>query len=153
MNIECHETETALDQLYDEICQLIQYVSTHGRARLDRCTGLEKAQTLNKSVVNLSHYLALREIDLRPLQVKLAQAGLSSLGRAEPHVYANLKKVMDMLNLALNKPSQDEADFPYPHFGEGDEILEENAAIILGGARRTQMTRIMVTLPTEAATR
>ena len=152
MNIECHETETALDQLYDEICQLIQYVSTHGRARLDRCTGLEKAQTLNKSVVNLSHYLALREIDLRPLQVKLAQAGLSSLGRAEPHVYANLKKVMDMLNLALNKPSQGEADFPYPHFGEGDEILEENAAIILGGARRTQMTRIMVTLPTEAAT-
>ena len=35
------------------------------------------------SARNLLHYLALRSRDLRPLQARLAAAGLSSLGRAE----------------------------------------------------------------------
>jgi len=36
--------------------------------------------------INLIHYLGLRRKDVRPLQIKLAAAGLSSLGRAESHV-------------------------------------------------------------------
>ena len=35
------------------------------------------------SARNLLHYLALRRHDLRPLQLRLAALGLSSLGRAE----------------------------------------------------------------------
>ncbi|MBN9126612.1 MAG: pyruvate kinase, partial [Nitrosospira sp.] len=38
------------------------------------------------SAANLIHYLGLRRRDARPLQKKLAAAGLSSMGRAESHV-------------------------------------------------------------------
>jgi pyruvate kinase len=41
-----------------------------------------------ESARNLLHYLALRSRDQRPLQARLAAAGLSSLGRAESHVLA-----------------------------------------------------------------
>jgi hypothetical protein len=38
------------------------------------------------SAVNLAHYWAIRQGDLRELQRQLAAFGLSSLGRCEPHV-------------------------------------------------------------------
>jgi hypothetical protein len=38
------------------------------------------------SAANLADHLALRSHDLRPLQVRLARLGVSSLGRAEAHV-------------------------------------------------------------------
>jgi hypothetical protein len=37
-------------------------------------------------VLNLCHYIALREQDLTDLQYRLAAQGLSSLGRSESHV-------------------------------------------------------------------
>src|SRR5262245_11555791 len=43
-----------------------------------------------QSATNLLHYLALRRHDLRDIQVRLAAHGLSSLGRAESHVRANV---------------------------------------------------------------
>ena len=42
------------------------------------------------SARNLLHYAALRQVDLRPLQARLSQLGLSSLGRAEARVLENL---------------------------------------------------------------
>ena len=41
-----------------------------------------------RSAINLLHYVALRRNDVRGLQERLAELGLSSLGRAEPHVLA-----------------------------------------------------------------
>ncbi|SET53093.1 pyruvate kinase [Nitrosomonas marina] len=150
MNSNCHDTESRFELLYDEINDLIEHVWIRGLARVDQYGGPDKSRTLSKSIVNLGHYLAMREIDLRPLQEKLAQAGLSSLGRAEPHVYANLRNVRDMLSRSLGKSTHEKAGFSYPEFGEGDKILAKNAATILGNVRR-KMTRTMVTLPTEAA--
>src|SRR5262245_563612 len=49
------------------------------------------------SARNLVHYLALRGHDIRPLQMQLAALGLSSLGRAESHVLANLDAVLTLL--------------------------------------------------------
>ena len=46
-----------------------------------------------RSARNLIHYLALRSNDLRDLQHALAELGLSSLGRNESHVLANLSAV------------------------------------------------------------
>lgn len=43
-----------------------------------------------ESARNLSHYLALRNRDLRELQRTLAARGLSSLGRAEAHVLSTI---------------------------------------------------------------
>ena len=46
-----------------------------------------------ESALNLVHYLALRESDIRELQESLANLGLSSLGRAERDVLASLQVV------------------------------------------------------------
>jgi pyruvate kinase len=55
---------------------------------------------LQASAVNLLHFLALRHRDIRPLQGKIANLGLSSRGRAEAHVLAcvyALRKVLHHL--------------------------------------------------------
>ena len=49
------------------------------------------------SARNLVHYLAFRRHDLRPLQEKLSRLGLSSLGRAEAYVMANVEAVLRAL--------------------------------------------------------
>jgi hypothetical protein len=46
-----------------------------------------------RSAVNVAHYVALRHEDLRELQARLSELGLSSLGRSEPGVLANLRAV------------------------------------------------------------
>jgi pyruvate kinase len=56
------------------------------------------APEFRKSIRNLVHYLALRRHDLRELQEQLASIGLSSLGRTESHVLANLDAVLEILH-------------------------------------------------------
>src|SRR5262245_47283176 len=45
------------------------------------------------SALNLAHYIALRLEDVRELQARLAELGLSSLGRSEPGVLSNVEAV------------------------------------------------------------
>ncbi len=105
------------------------------------------------SACNLAHYLALREEDRRDLQRELASLGLSSLGRCEPHVMANIDAVIRMLMLATGesmKMTMANA-CPIPDFAEGSHILKANTRALFGPASRERETRIMVTLPAEAA--
>ena len=100
--------------------------------------------------VNLVHYIGLRQHDLRELQEQLAWLGLSSLGRAESHVLANLDKVLGLLHtLAGEKWSARSNDEPVG-FRTGARLLEEHAESLLGPAPSGRRTRIMVTLPAEA---
>ncbi len=92
---------------------------------------------------NLLHYVALRRHDLRPLQARLAALGLSSLGRSEPHVLANLDAVIAMLGSA--------GDVAAPGASRGDAQLEANARALLGPPPAHRSVRIMVTMPSEAA--
>ena len=48
--------------------------------------------------INLVHYLALRHGDVRHLQRRLGERGLSSLGRCEPHVLATVESVRAALD-------------------------------------------------------
>jgi pyruvate kinase len=99
---------------------------------------------------NLSHYIALRSHDLNDLQLRLAARGLSSLGRAEANVAANL----DALLVTLRRLTG-ESDVPYP----GPVLARAGAAALeaegdrLFGKRRSgaPRARVMATLPSEAA--
>jgi len=104
------------------------------------------------SAENLVHYLALRNHDLRPLQERLASLGLSSLGRAEPHVMATLDAVLHNLNCLIGaKPCPPPAlDEPGLMHASQDQ-LEKNTAGLLGDRPDGRQTHIMVTLPAEAA--
>jgi pyruvate kinase len=98
---------------------------------------------------NLLHYLALRRHDLRPLQRQLGRLGLSSLGRMEAHVMASLDAVAQALRaLSGAAPGRLAVD---PRFDRGDALLVDHAERVFGVAPADRGTRIMVTLPTEAA--
>jgi pyruvate kinase len=62
-----------------------------------------------ESAENLLQYIALRSRDLRPLQLRLARVGLSSLGRAESHVLAAVDAVLAVLHRAVGRNWQSDA--------------------------------------------
>ena len=101
--------------------------------------------------INLIHYLGLRRKDVRPLQERLAAAGLSSLGRSESHVLPNLQAIITLLQHTIQvTPSDDIApDIEAPTSGSAQ--LQANAKNLLGKLPAQRQVRIMVTLPGEAA--
>ncbi|MGI8334764.1 pyruvate kinase [Actinomadura scrupuli] len=101
------------------------------------------------SAVNLAHYWALRQYDLRDLQGRLAGLGLSSLGRCEPHVQATVNAVAAVVSaLSGHGAAPDE---PSVDFEQGQALLRRRAAQLLGDPPATRRARIMVTLPSQAA--
>ena len=110
------------------------------------------APPMRESAYNLVHYLAVRRHDVRELQDELARLGLSSLGRMEAHVMASLQAVLEVLCVLRNQPVPPEiAALPPIVFDTGDALLAEHANSILGPALAGRQTRIMVTMPGEAA--
>ena len=103
------------------------------------------------SARNLLHYLALRRRDLRPLQLRLTALGLSSLGRAESHVLANVDTVLDVLRRLARRAGNDAPEEGAVDFAEGQRLLAEHTNALLGAATPGRTVRIMVTMPTEAA--
>lgn len=101
------------------------------------------------STINLIHYLGLRRRDIRSLQERLAAAGLSSLGRMESHVFANLNAIIDLLSCALGKQSADKISLPPEEVGAAR--LESNTNQLFGKPPSHRRVRIMVTMPGEAA--
>jgi pyruvate kinase len=103
------------------------------------------------SARNLVHYWAIRQFDLRELQAELAVFGLSSLGRSESHVQATLAAVRSAIIAMVEGRWQP----PPPSavlIEQGPEILQQHTVELLGPHPAHRITRIMVTLPSEAAT-
>lgn len=99
---------------------------------------------------NLLHYLALRRQDIRPLQERLSMLGLSSLGRAESHVCAALSALLKVLGSLTGRPSQPTAD-SMVGYARGRQLLDQHTDQLLGHQPGARRTRIMVTMPSEAA--
>ena len=91
-------------------------------------------------------------MDLRELQAKLAPMGLSSFGRCEGCVEATLRAVSLALDAFLGKPVDPEIRKQVQEEMETyRDHLEKNTDELLGSAPGHRHTRIMVTLPSEAA--
>jgi len=109
-----------------------------------------------ESAKNLLHYMALRRHDIRNLQIELGYLGLSSLGRLEAHVLAGLESVLAALNRIsgniLNHTDLISDRIQPIHFKEGDELLASHTERLLGPKPENRKVRIMVTLPSDAAT-
>jgi len=105
-----------------------------------------------ESACNLLHYLALRRHDLRSLQMRLAELGLSSLGRAEPHVLATVDAVLEVLRHltgSATQASSPEADAV--NSVNGKRLLARHTKALLGPATPGRCVRVMVTMPSAAA--
>ncbi len=96
--------------------------------------------------INLVHYLGLRHNDLRRLQRRLGERGLSSLGRCEPHVLATVESVGAALDGAVPRPGTATLTF-----AEGRAALDRNTDALFGPRPQGRVPRVMVTLPSEAA--
>jgi pyruvate kinase len=104
------------------------------------------------SARNLLHYLAMRQSDIRNLQNDLALIGLSRLGHAEAHVMCSFDAVSTALHALTGRAP--EATEPPPvvvPMGEGSGRLNLHADTLLGRPAGKRATRIMVTMPSEAA--
>jgi pyruvate kinase len=103
------------------------------------------------SAQNLLHYLALRRRDLRPLQDRLTALGLSSLGRAEPHVLATVDAVLTALHAFVGRPVPAEWSAHARDFHKGPHLLAAQAERLMGRPSPGRDVRILVTMPREAA--
>jgi pyruvate kinase len=92
---------------------------------------------------NLLCYLALREHDLSDLQLRLAEQGLSSLGRLEGQVMVTLEKVMRNLGISAYNST---TSLCKTNTTDARPYLEKRSQLLLGRPRQGRRTRIMVTL-------
>lgn len=105
------------------------------------------------SAQNMAAYIGLRRQDLRPVQAQLAAIGLSSLGRTEEHVLANLEAVIQALKaLTGERPETKKIQTTANAFAKTAAHLNKLTKRLLGTAPKNRTVRIMVTLPSEAAT-
>lgn len=98
---------------------------------------------------NLAAYLALRRHDLSDLQPVLAAYALSSLGRSEAHVLASLDALCATLARMARVPGHDYP--PAAALTAGARTLDATQTLLFGADVIGARTRIMVTLPPEAA--
>ncbi len=109
-----------------------------GRARADyQCSDRD----CECSRDNLLAYLALREHDLRELQLELAEQGLSSLGRLESNVLLSGQQVLKHLGVSVPL-----AELHAPTSAQARALLAQRSRALLGRPREGRGTRIMVTL-------
>jgi pyruvate kinase len=130
--------------LLDALVELREAVA-NGPGRFPALAGRDETR-----LDNLAHYLALRHHDIRPLQRGLMWRGLSSLGRLESRVLPSLDAAICSLSARIGHESPYAAPTEAAFFA-GAELLKTATAELFGPARHDRRTRIMVTLPTEAA--
>jgi pyruvate kinase len=100
-----------------------------------------------ESARNLLAYVALRQRDMRGMQQRLEELGMSHFGNAVPHVEATLHNVRHLLQLTLGR--KPEIRHVYLTGRRAKTIHAEHTAQLFGG-RRLNGTRIMVTMPDDA---
>ncbi|MCB0661782.1 MAG: hypothetical protein KDC24_03500 [Saprospiraceae bacterium] len=121
-------------------------------AYADKLGGLQ--EHYRESARNLLHYLILRKYDLRALQEDLSSLGISSIGHSERYTLNNVTNILHLLYLLEGKRQEDlessgvRFSLNYP---KSKSRLNENTLALFGPAKVKGHTRIMVTLPSEAA--
>lgn len=146
MKTRTHVFESECNDLLTELRMLRAEVEERAAKRLADFSRHFDQGVFTPSALNLAHYLALRQSDLRRLQERLARAGLSSLGRIEANVLPNLDAVIGLLGCALSEP---ESEFA-PYGDDGKRLLEKHTDEIFGPMEGEREVRIMVTLPSTA---
>jgi len=145
---EADMADADLESLSRDVEHLVQSVRAEAAElatpRQEWLAGSDYAE----SARNLWHYLALRHQDLRELQARLMAAGLSSLGRSESRVMPTLDALRRVLALACRKP----APCAPGDFFVGQSRIAARADAILGPLSPESPVRLLVTLPSEAAT-
>ena len=103
-----------------------------------------------KSARNLIHYWTLRQFDIRGLQRQLGHLGLSRIAKAENHIMASLVMTKSLLQSFL-KSKRLKNKRTGLSIKEGRKLINRHSKHLLGNRSKKRRTRIMVTMPTQAA--
>lgn len=142
----------ALPEIQTELNRLRARVVAGQQALLADWKEVLAASTDVQDAANLAAYIAFRREDLRDLQERLSQLGLSSLGRCESHVIATLDAVALALEALCGATVAEPELLKAGRANRrGDKRLLKNTRALLGREPKRRRARIMVTLPTAAA--
>ncbi len=142
--LKTEKVDVILEEINGILAKLEQAEQSHSLQ-------LEKVHpSFRASALNLIHYRSLRSTDLRSLQRKLGNLSLSRLAKAEGHVKASLLATQTILGALKGVPpgQRDKSTFSIK---KGRKILNSHTKELLGFRSKGRRVRIMVTLPTEAA--
>ena len=141
-----------LKQILAEISELRQEIVINAYERLQKFQANYYSGCFSKSAMNLAHYLAMRQFDLRHLQDRLAQAGLSSLGRAEASVLSSFDSLIDILMRATD-PNYQPGEINPSEYGlnRGQQLLDQHTIELFGPFHHQGKAHVMVTLGYEAS--
>ncbi|MCX6111386.1 MAG: pyruvate kinase [Proteobacteria bacterium] len=131
----------------DILKQLVD-VEQHVKSAEQRAAGpLAAASDLwRASLRNFVHYLALRQLDIRKLQLELADLGLSSLGRAESYVMGNVSAVRTMLEARVSGAYHQEAQNELT-WAQAERLIHAHTRALCGPKPSHRHVYIMVTAP------
>jgi len=134
------------------LADLDRLLADLGRAEVEHAEVIDAvAEVHRRGAVNLVHYSELRRHDRRELQNDLMDLGVTSLATSEADVRSKVIAARNVLSALRG----DAGPWPLQQItdalDEGDQILTDNSDAIFGSVRPGRSTRIMVTLPTEAA--
>lgn len=105
---------------------------------------IEKVDPIHKQgSINLIHYLSLRSNDIRDLQDKLHEAGLSSLNNSESHIRSQIHAVMKN----LGEPADDVS----PDYRNSGRMIKEKSSHLFGRCSTSGIPCIMVSFDTSYA--
>lgn len=142
-------TDTAIADTLSQLEALRSQVAAGAATILEGWAPVIRRPEFADSAANFAAYLTFRRQDIRPLQRQLVRLGLSSLGRAEARVTAELDAVAAMLRAALGgAPFQ---PVPADRFYAGETAIARRAEQMFGPLSVHSPVRLMVTLPSQAA--
>jgi pyruvate kinase len=104
----------------------------------------------NKSIQNLKAYVYLRSKNITALQEELTDVGLSSLGRAQSCIISSINHDLIIVSALLGLDIKElESHDNFLSFKQSKKIMEEKATVF-GKLDCDLITKVMVTLPSEA---
>lgn len=141
-----------LANLASELATLHAEITEEATALVDHWGRWIRRPAFRPAAQNLACHLALRRRDLRALQDELSRFGLSSLRHSESRVAESLIAVSALISRAAGLPPERQPALPSrTAFGAGALRLADEANRVFGPPSALRPTRIMVTLPPEAA--
>lgn len=104
------------------------------------------------SLLNMFNYVTMRRNPIHQLQSGLAMAGLSSLGRVEPHVMNNIDIVIQRLKEILSETDETIVNHQFCiDYDGGYGLLKKRKIKLFGELPKNRTEYIMVTMPSESA--
>lgn len=138
-----------VDELIPKLDAIMQDLESEAEAQAELIERV--AETHRHGAKNLVQYTALRNHDVRSVQAGLSFVGATRLTTTEPAVMPRLQAAHNVLDAYSGNPLTYPAKEIGDAFARADDILEEHADELFGPTSEETHSRIMVTLPSEAA--